>query len=153
MRSYLDQSNLQVHIPYARHYKPRLVYFYPIFHCGLYCRAVHINDNFWARNPWFIIKNNFKSRAGYNGACTVFWPKLAILSTFWDWVRKAKVSVENSFKKLTLPWGTLHCSMIQQVYVSFHLFSIYSTRAIISRSWFETADFRPKNGRISLFTT
>ena len=33
------------YIPYARHYNPRLVYFYPIFHCGLYCKAVSITDN------------------------------------------------------------------------------------------------------------
>ena len=33
-------------IPYARHYNPRFVYFYPIFHCGLYCRAVSVTDNF-----------------------------------------------------------------------------------------------------------
>ena len=32
-------------LPYVRHYKPWLVYFFPIFHCGLYCRAVIITDN------------------------------------------------------------------------------------------------------------
>jgi hypothetical protein len=30
-------------VSYTRHYKPRLVYFYPIFHCRLYCRAVCIS--------------------------------------------------------------------------------------------------------------
>ena len=33
------------YVPYARHYNPRFVYFYPIFHCGLYCRAVSVTDN------------------------------------------------------------------------------------------------------------
>ena len=30
----------RIYVPYARHYKPRLVFFLPIFHygCGLYCR-------------------------------------------------------------------------------------------------------------------
>ena len=28
------------YLPYVRHYKPRLVHFYPIFHCSLYFRAV-----------------------------------------------------------------------------------------------------------------
>ena len=32
-------------ILYARHYKPQLVHFYPIFHCGIYCRAVNITGN------------------------------------------------------------------------------------------------------------
>ena len=29
---------------YACHYNPRFVYFYPIFHCGLYCRVVYIAE-------------------------------------------------------------------------------------------------------------
>ena len=44
---HLHAQNLLVlafQIPYAGHYKPRLVYFCPIFHCGLYCRAVYITD-------------------------------------------------------------------------------------------------------------
>ena len=52
---------------------------YPIFHCGLYCRAVSVTDklctkqgkNFWVQNPRFIIESGLKSKAGYNGACTV----------------------------------------------------------------------------------
>ena len=32
-------------LPYARPYKPRLVYFYPTFHSGLCCRVVSIADN------------------------------------------------------------------------------------------------------------
>ena len=28
-------------VPYARNYKPQLVYFLPIFHFGLHCRAVY----------------------------------------------------------------------------------------------------------------
>ena len=32
-----------MYLPYADHYKPRLVFFYPIFHCGLYCRAFYIS--------------------------------------------------------------------------------------------------------------
>ena len=30
-----------------------------------------VNEKILQRNPWFIIKSVFKSRAGYNGACTV----------------------------------------------------------------------------------
>ena len=33
-------------IPYARHYNPRFVFFYPIFHCGLFCRAVYTSQRF-----------------------------------------------------------------------------------------------------------
>jgi hypothetical protein len=31
-----------------------------------------VNKKFFKKNPRFIIKSGFKSRAGYNGACTVF---------------------------------------------------------------------------------
>ena len=58
-----------------------LYIYYPIFHCGLYCRVVNIKDNlcnkqghssiFEAQNLQFIIKNGFKSRAGYNGGHTI----------------------------------------------------------------------------------
>ena len=48
-----------VYAPYALHYNLWLVHFYPIFHCGLYCRAVSITDS------------SFKSRAGYNTVLTV----------------------------------------------------------------------------------
>ena len=51
-----------------------LYIFYPIFHCGLYCRAVSVTDNLCTKlgkssifevwNPWFIIESGFKSRAG-----------------------------------------------------------------------------------------
>ena len=37
-RSLLSFSRLEV--PYTRHYNPQFVFFYPIFHCGLYWRAV-----------------------------------------------------------------------------------------------------------------
>ena len=43
------------YIPYTRHYMPRLVYFLPHF------------------SLQFITKSGFKSKAGYNGACTVFY--------------------------------------------------------------------------------
>ena len=39
----------------------------------LYCRAVCIAKNFFEpQNPRFIIESNFKSRAGYNSAHTVY---------------------------------------------------------------------------------
>ena len=40
---------------------------------------------FLVYNPWFIIKNGFKSRAGYNGARTVFTlaAALNLYSLFW----------------------------------------------------------------------
>ena len=38
--------------------------------CGLHCRAVCTTRNFSEpKNPRFIIKRSFKSRAGYDGAC------------------------------------------------------------------------------------
>ena len=33
--------NKKSYLPYAHHYKPRLIFFYPIFHCGYYCRAAY----------------------------------------------------------------------------------------------------------------
>ena len=40
--------------------------------CGLYCRAVCITRNISeTQYPRFLIQSCFKSRAGYNGACTV----------------------------------------------------------------------------------
>ena len=46
-------------IPYARHYNPRFVFFYPIFHCGLLCRAVSVTDN-------LCTKHGKSSIFGYN---------------------------------------------------------------------------------------
>ena len=42
--------------------------------CGLWCRAVYITRGLFCRtqNPWLINESGFKSRAGYNGASTVF---------------------------------------------------------------------------------
>ena len=40
-------SKQNPYLPYARHYNPRFVYLYPIFHCGLYCRAVNISGFFF----------------------------------------------------------------------------------------------------------
>ena len=43
-------------ILYMSHYNPWFVYFYPIFHCGLYCRAVYnaerliFHDSFLSSN-------------------------------------------------------------------------------------------------------
>ena len=31
-----------------------------------------VNKEILQKNPWLIIKSGFKSRAGYNGACTVY---------------------------------------------------------------------------------
>ena len=48
-------------------------YYLTQYFCGLYCRAVSITKkNSELQNPWFIIKRVFKSRASYNGACTVY---------------------------------------------------------------------------------
>ena len=47
---------LELHIPYARHYKRWLVYiFYPIFQCGLSCRAVNITDNLCTKHGYSSI--------------------------------------------------------------------------------------------------
>ena len=74
-------------IPFARHYKPRFVFFYSI----LTLAATYIADNictkngnssfFWAQNPRLINKSGFKSRATYDGAHTVF-PEI---SWFWQY--------------------------------------------------------------------
>ena len=48
------------------HYKPRFVYFYPIFHCSSYCRVVNIADNLCSKEG-----NSSKKSASYNGAYTV----------------------------------------------------------------------------------
>ena len=53
--------------------------FYPIFYYGLYSKAANITDQLCTKK-WlffknilrFIIKSGFKSRAGYNGARTVY---------------------------------------------------------------------------------
>ena len=37
---WLKSNQKTIRLPYAR-----FVYFYPIFHCGLYCRAVSVTDN------------------------------------------------------------------------------------------------------------
>ena len=40
--------------------------------CSLYCRAVCTTRNFYVpKNPRFIIESGFKSRAVYDGSCTV----------------------------------------------------------------------------------
>ena len=40
--------------------------------CSLYCRAVCVTRNIsQTQYPRFLIESGFKSRAGYNGACTV----------------------------------------------------------------------------------
>ena len=42
----LKRKNINISIMSARYYEPRLVYLLPpIFHCGLYCRAVSITGN------------------------------------------------------------------------------------------------------------
>ena len=48
------------HIPYAHHKKPRLVSFYPIFHCCLYCRTVNITNNLCTKL----------------GNSSIFWPRI-----------------------------------------------------------------------------
>ena len=62
-----------------------LYIFYPIFHCGLYCRVVNITENLCTKNGnslifetkiQFIIESGFKSRAGYNGARMIYWALL-----------------------------------------------------------------------------
>ena len=49
---------------YACHYNPRFVYFYPIFHCGLYCRVVYIAERLVL--PWifFHLKSIQKNSIG-----------------------------------------------------------------------------------------
>ena len=62
---------MEFFIPYARHYKPRLVFFYPIFTLA----AAYIADNLCTKNgnsSLFKLKiRGFKSRAAYDGARTV----------------------------------------------------------------------------------
>ena len=59
--------------------------FYPIFHCGLYCRAFSITDNlffhFLPKIPRFIIESGFKLKASYNEAYTVY----NLPNLIWIW--------------------------------------------------------------------
>ena len=61
-----------------------LYIFYPIFHCGLYCRVVNITDNLCTKNgnsSTFEPKiHGLKLRAGYNGA-RVYGTQTDLLST------------------------------------------------------------------------
>ena len=58
-------------VPYARHFKPRLVYYLP--HFSVQSRAVNITDNLRTKqgnvdlNSAVYLKSGFKWRAGYNG--------------------------------------------------------------------------------------
>ena len=52
-------------LPYAHHYNPRFVYFYPIFHFGLYCRAGLILQTIYVLNKEILPFLDLKS-AVYN---------------------------------------------------------------------------------------
>ena len=41
----ISSCEMVICLPYTCHYNLRFVYFYPIFHCGLYCRAASVTDN------------------------------------------------------------------------------------------------------------
>ena len=86
-KTYSHPNRQEIKLAYARHYKPRLVYFFPPFfsadnivewfimqiNCGLYCRVVCNTRTFSEpHNPRFIIESGFKSRADYNGVRNVF---------------------------------------------------------------------------------
>ena len=58
-------QEVPIELPYARHYKPRLVYFLPTFWSSfMYC-------DLWPY-VWLINESGFKSRAAYGGARTVY---------------------------------------------------------------------------------
>ena len=42
-------------LTYARHYKPRLVFFKPIFHCGLYFRAAYILERLILQSGQYFV--------------------------------------------------------------------------------------------------
>jgi hypothetical protein len=48
--------------PYAHHYKAWLAYFDPIFHCGLYCRAVYNAE----RLLFHSFSSNLKQKIEYD---------------------------------------------------------------------------------------
>ena len=62
-----------IKLPYARHYKPRLVYFLPHFSLRFIFKSGYIADNLCTKKLYVFkkVKSGFKSRAGYNGECTV----------------------------------------------------------------------------------
>ena len=67
--------------------------------CSLYCKAVcNIKIFSKSKNPRFIIKSSFKSRAGYNGARTVF--KSTYLGRPWCRWREKLQSSSFFFSKL-----------------------------------------------------
>jgi hypothetical protein len=61
-----------------------------MFYPGLYCRVANITDNLWTNqgNSSISEPNNcgLYSRAGYNGACTVYYKNftLSISTSFMD---------------------------------------------------------------------
>ena len=65
------QPMIQVWIPYARHYNPRLVYFLPTFRKPkTFFQGGFVRK--FCPYVWLVFKSGFWSRAGYSGACTVF---------------------------------------------------------------------------------
>jgi hypothetical protein len=81
--------------------------FYPIFHYGLYCRAVNIAEHLHTKqgnSSIFELKiYGLLSRVGYNGACTVCGHDFGPLLTF------CSLKVEKSWHFVDQP-STLSCS-------------------------------------------
>ena len=57
--------NMHFNLPYARHYKPRLVYFLP------HSQRPFMYCDLWPY-VWLIIESGFKSRAAYGGAYGIY---------------------------------------------------------------------------------
>ena len=53
------------YVPYARHYKPRLVYFLPLFYCGLYCRVIYKAERLIFHDSFLDAKVAAKNRKDY----------------------------------------------------------------------------------------
>ena len=75
-------------ILYTLHYNPQFVYF--LAHFSFYnqdqliLQTIYVpNKDMSAKNPRFIIRSGFKSRAGYNGACTVYIGDVFHFTVFW----------------------------------------------------------------------
>ena len=65
-----------VHVPYVHHYNPHFVYFYSIFHCSLYYRAVSVTDNSCSKPGNSSIGSKVKSSV-YK------WERFQIKSGLW----------------------------------------------------------------------
>jgi hypothetical protein len=93
-----------IHIPYARHYNPRFVYFLPTFwKSKTFFQRVFFRK--FCPYVWLVFKSGFWSRAGYSGACTV--PDLSCC------IKYSQISPWNKFLKMKTHFKGLDMKNLQ----------------------------------------